>query len=37
VHHGFDPDDFAFKAMGQGWKGKSVDIERVMEGALQKQ
>ncbi len=37
VHHGFHPDDFAFKAMGQGWKGKGVDIERVMEGALQKQ
>jgi len=37
VHHGFDPEDFGFKAMSQGWKGKGVDIARVMEGALQKQ
>jgi len=27
VHHGFHPDDFGFKAMGQGWrtKGQAID------------
>jgi uncharacterized protein YndB with AHSA1/START domain len=24
-HSGFDPDSFAFKAMGQGWRGKIAD------------
>ncbi len=30
-HSGFDPDSFAFKAMGQGWKGKiSEKIQQVL-------
>jgi uncharacterized protein YndB with AHSA1/START domain len=30
-HSGFDPDSFAFKAMGQGWKGKiSRKISQVL-------
>jgi len=30
-HSGFDPDSFAFKAMGQGWKRKvSEKIQRVL-------
>jgi uncharacterized protein YndB with AHSA1/START domain len=32
VHHGFHPDDFAFKIMGQGWRSMGVKIERVLEG-----
>ena len=32
VHHGFHPDDFAFKMMGQGWRSMGVKIERVLEG-----
>jgi uncharacterized protein YndB with AHSA1/START domain len=24
-HSGFDPDSFAFKAMGQGWRGKLAE------------
>jgi len=32
-HSGFDPDSLAFKAMGQGWKGKvSEKIHRVLVG-----
>jgi len=30
VHHGFHPDDFAFKMMGQGWNSKGAAIERVL-------
>jgi uncharacterized protein YndB with AHSA1/START domain len=30
-HSGFDPDSFAFKAMGQGWKGK---ISEKIRGVL---
>jgi uncharacterized protein YndB with AHSA1/START domain len=30
VHHGFHPDDFAFRVMGQGWNSKGVAIERVL-------
>jgi uncharacterized protein YndB with AHSA1/START domain len=30
VHHGFHPDDFAFKAMGQGWNSKGVAIARIL-------
>ena len=30
VHHGFHPDDFAFKAMGQGWMKMGAGIERVL-------
>jgi uncharacterized protein YndB with AHSA1/START domain len=31
VHHGFHPDDFAYKALGQGWNTKGAAIERVLE------
>jgi uncharacterized protein YndB with AHSA1/START domain len=30
VHHGFHPDDFAFKAMGQGWNSKGASIASVL-------
>jgi uncharacterized protein YndB with AHSA1/START domain len=30
VHHGFHPDDFAFKMMGQGWNSKGAAIEQVL-------
>ena len=30
VHHGFHPDDFAFKVMGQGWMKMGAGIERVL-------
>lgn len=30
VHHGFHSDDFAFKMMGQGWRGMGVGIQRVL-------
>lgn len=30
VHHGFHPDDFAFKAMGQGWMSMGSRIEQVL-------
>jgi uncharacterized protein YndB with AHSA1/START domain len=30
VHHGFQPDDFAFKMMRQGWNSKGAAIERVL-------
>jgi uncharacterized protein YndB with AHSA1/START domain len=30
VHHGFHPDDFAYKMMGQGWNTKGAAIERVL-------
>ncbi len=30
VHHGFQADDFAYKAMGQGWKKMGAGIERVL-------
>jgi uncharacterized protein YndB with AHSA1/START domain len=30
VHHGFHPDDFAFKMMGQGWMTKGAAIERAL-------
>lgn len=30
VHHGFHPDDFAFKVMGQGWMKMGTGIERVL-------
>ncbi|HEX4019552.1 MAG TPA: SRPBCC domain-containing protein [Acidobacteriaceae bacterium] len=30
VHHGFHPEDFAFRMMGQGWKTKGADIERAL-------
>lgn len=29
VHHGFHPDDFAYKMMGMGWKGKGPAIEHA--------
>jgi uncharacterized protein YndB with AHSA1/START domain len=32
VHHGFHPDDFAFKMLGQGWKNKGAAIERALGG-----
>jgi len=32
VHHGFHPDDFGFKMMGQGWRSKGAAIERVLAG-----
>jgi uncharacterized protein YndB with AHSA1/START domain len=31
VHHGFHPDDFAFKAMGQGWNSKGAAIADALE------
>jgi uncharacterized protein YndB with AHSA1/START domain len=30
VHHGFHPDDFAFKIMGQGWSNKGSAIQRAL-------
>jgi hypothetical protein len=30
VHHGFHPGDFAFQAMGQGWKNMGAGIKRVL-------
>ena len=30
VHHGFHADDFAYKAMGQGWLKIGAGIERVL-------
>lgn len=33
VHHGFHADDFAYKAMGQGWQRMGAGIERVLEQA----
>lgn len=32
VHHGFHPDDFAYKAMGQGWNRMGAGIGRVLDG-----
>jgi hypothetical protein len=32
VHHGFHPDDFAFKMMGMGWKSKGAAIEQALAG-----
>ncbi len=29
VHHGFHPDDFAFRAMGQGWRSMGASISRA--------
>lgn len=34
VHHGFHPDDFAFKMMGMGWKGKGPAIEQALAAAV---
>ncbi len=31
VHHGFHADDFAYHAMGQGWKKMGAGIERVLK------
>jgi len=28
VHHGFQPNDFAFQAMGQGWRNMAI-VERI--------
>ena len=36
VHHGFHPDDFAYKMMGQGWRTMGGRIERVLAGMLQR-
>ena len=33
VHHGFHPDDFAYRAMGEGWKGAGAGINRVAAAA----
>jgi uncharacterized protein YndB with AHSA1/START domain len=30
VHHGFHPDDFAFRVMSQGWKGMGAGISRAI-------
>jgi uncharacterized protein YndB with AHSA1/START domain len=30
VHHGFQPDDFGFHAMSQGWKGKGAAISSAL-------
>lgn len=30
VHHGFQADDFAYQAMGQGWKKMGAGIARVL-------
>jgi uncharacterized protein YndB with AHSA1/START domain len=34
IHHGFHPDDFAFKMMGMGWKGKGAAIEQALATAV---
>jgi uncharacterized protein YndB with AHSA1/START domain len=31
VHHGFQPDDFAYKAMGQGWQRMGAGIRGVLD------
>lgn len=31
LHSGFDPEDFGFKAMSQGWKSKGGAIREVLE------
>jgi uncharacterized protein YndB with AHSA1/START domain len=33
VHYGFHADDFAYKVMGQGWRGKGASIDRVAAAA----
>jgi len=34
VHHGFHADDFAYKMMGMGWKGKGAAIDRAAAAVL---
>lgn len=34
IHHGFHPDDFAYKMMGQGWRSKGAAIERALTAAV---